>query len=99
MSNKKLEDIIDGQSFPANNRYLLFSGSPYYPQGGWADLVFSSNILDEVVNKAVNAKDDWFQIVDVLQNRILIDSGEIREEYLNLKKEIINNKIISSNAA
>lgn len=99
MSDKKLEDIIDGQSFPANNRYLLFAGDFYYPRGGWADFVFSSNILDKVVERAANLKGDWFQIVDVLQNKILLDSEGIEEKVLDLKKEIINNKIKFSDAA
>lgn len=99
MGDKKLEDIIDGQSFPENNRYLLFAGKFYYPSGGWTDLVSSSNILDQVVEEAANTEYDWFQIVDVLQNKILADSEEIEEQIIDLKRQIINNKIISSNAA
>jgi hypothetical protein len=101
MSELKLEEILEGESFPENNRYLVFAGDSHYPQGGWSDLVYSSNLLDDVMENLFKLykKNDWFQIVDIKLNKIVIDSSqaEIESDLVLLFKNCILQKINSSN--
>lgn len=42
-------------------RYLLFSGSYYYPDGGWDDCRGFFDTIEECEKAVVG---DWYQIVD-----------------------------------
>ena len=55
-------------------RYLLFSGSDYYPAGGWDDFINSFNTLIEAraAGEESNKEDKdwkWFHIVDLKTGR------------------------------
>lgn len=43
-------------------RFLLFSGSDYYPGGGWDDFVASFDTLEEAKDRKSHR--DWNQMVD-----------------------------------
>ncbi len=45
-------------------RYLLFSGSDYSPQGGWADFVRDFHTMDEAEKFASKYPADWKHVVD-----------------------------------
>lgn len=65
-----------GSAGVAMNRYLLFSGSTYYPSGGARDFVGSCETLDNAIWRArryVADQDhmcDWWNVLD-------IETGEI----------------------
>ena len=46
-------------------RFLLFTGSDYYPAGGWDDFKGSADTLEEALKAAKDANDSWVQIVDL----------------------------------
>ncbi len=49
-------------------RYLLFSGSNFYPIGGWNDFQTSFDTIEEAEKHAVTLREwcqhDWHHIVD-----------------------------------
>lgn len=53
-------------------RYLVFSGSDYYPSGGWTDFKGSIDSLESLSNiyEFVNG-DDWWHIVDSTTGEIV----------------------------
>lgn len=50
------------------NRYLVFSYSTYYPEGGMNDCVLKTNDRDLAIRVAVEKRDDFynFSVYDVL---------------------------------
>ena len=52
-------------------RYLVFVGSDYYPLGGWGDFVGDYNTLEEARLRALNKKEDWYQIIDSTNKQIV----------------------------
>lgn len=53
-------------------RYLLFMGYEYSYHGGWNDFIGDYNTLEEAKLYALNNKTDWFQIVDITTNTIVL---------------------------
>lgn len=43
--------------------YMVFAGSNYYPQGGWEDHKGTFDTLEEALECAANAGEDWWHIV------------------------------------
>ena len=50
------------------NKYLLFAGKHYEPDGGWLDFIGSYESYEAAAEEGVDYP--WFQVVD-------IDTGEI----------------------
>ena len=60
------------------NRYLLFSGSAYYPSGGWGDFTEASNDLNALLLRADNLivdDRDWYQVVDIQTMQLVRAKG------------------------
>jgi len=93
----KLENILVGEQFPRNNRYLVFAGNDYYPEGGWDDLVFSSNSLDEVLTELVDVfkKYDWLQVIDMSIDKEIFNEEFLQERLKSFLEEIIKNGLKS----
>lgn len=45
-----------------HERYLTFSGDHYYPQGGWDDLVGSSETLADAI--LMGEREEWWHVID-----------------------------------
>ncbi len=49
-------------------RYLLFSGLPFYPNGGWDDFINDFDTIEEALKTFTDDKDyswrEWYQIID-----------------------------------
>lgn len=59
-------------------RYLLFAGVDYYPEGGFNDYVNSYSTYNEALEDAQKLLSDgnqWWQIVDTLENTIIAQNG------------------------
>lgn len=62
-------------------RYLLFSGSDYYPLPGWQDFIDDFTKLDEAIERGKEEKrgdfEDylWYQVVDTKHKRIVAGTG------------------------
>lgn len=63
-------------------RFLLFSGSNYYPMGGWYDLKGLFMTLESATRAASKYKDnDWWHIVDADTLMIVAtEKGMIEDE-------------------
>ena len=54
------------------NKYLLFAGREYYPQGGWSDFIGHYNDLDQALaasdiymgDEDNKWEDCWWEIID-----------------------------------
>jgi hypothetical protein len=46
-------------------RYLLFSGSSYYPCGGWDDFRGDYDSRDAAIGQGAKSLGDWFHVVDL----------------------------------
>lgn len=46
------------------NRYLVFAGDQYYPQGGWDDFRGSFEDLHEAIDR-IDLNAEWWHIVDL----------------------------------
>jgi hypothetical protein len=58
-------------------KYSVFAGDQFYPSGGFADFVATTDDWDTAVNLVVSAMkngSDWFQIVD--NTRLVVISDE-----------------------
>lgn len=95
MSDKKLDDILEGEKFPSANRYLLFSSYGKNGYGGFKDLKFSTNILEDIKERLpalisrVIAGDGWFHIVDIKTNQIIFDSEKLEDDVEGFISELI----------
>jgi hypothetical protein len=48
------------------NRYVLFAGQNYYPDGGWYDMEGMSDDIDSLADAVKRLSDiDWWHIVDM----------------------------------
>lgn len=56
--------------------FLMFSGSYYYPEGGWRDLVGVYNTLEEAKNEAHTKGEHWLHIVDA-ESLEIVSSGQL----------------------
>lgn len=56
-------------------RYLVFSGSQYYPSGGWEDFINDYDNLQEAETKAKSEAGvcQWAQVVDTLTKTMVVD--------------------------
>jgi hypothetical protein len=58
-------------------KYLLFSGSDYYPSGGFFDFIDVFDSVEEAVAMAIKKKKDkdhdWYHVVDAETFKILED--------------------------
>lgn len=52
-------------------RYLVFTGSNYYPVGGWDDFKGSFDNQEEAIAFAINRKDSWWQVVDLETGKVI----------------------------
>jgi len=59
-------------------RYAVFSGSDYYPEGGWMDYRNSFNTVEEASAYGKGLKEggdsDWFHVVDMRERVVLSPS-------------------------
>ena len=53
-------------------RFLLFSGSNYYPRGGWSDFRGSYDTCEEALAAPRSESVDWWQVVDT-ETEVAID--------------------------
>lgn len=64
-------------------RYLLFMGTPYYPGGGWTDLLLKTNDLQEARQMAQDNPKEyfkaWWHIVDTQEGFNIIEKGDLSE--------------------
>lgn len=74
IDDPKMSDVL----IPASiNRYLLFYGDKYYPNGGWNDFQDSYNTIDEAKSQFYEAynKDTlerrWGHIFDTVSDTII----------------------------
>jgi hypothetical protein len=56
------------------NRFLLFTGSYYYPRGGWKDFKASFDLLEEAAQAGRNSNREWWHIVDTETGEIVSES-------------------------
>ncbi len=63
-------------------RYLLFSGEDYYPQGGFEDLVFSSDSIDEC-KQFVPEEGQFAHIVDSEIQKIVWEWQSVSDGAVN----------------
>jgi len=95
MSDKKLDDILEGKNFHFANRYLLFSSYGKNGYGGFKDLKFSTNILEDIKGRLpalisqVIAGDGWFHIVDIKTNKIIFDSEGLEDNVEGFMSQLI----------
>jgi len=61
--------------FCVNDRYFLFSGSHYYPSGGWSDFKGSFATIEDALRAD---RKDWWHIVDMTTGKI-IETNRIYE--------------------
>jgi hypothetical protein len=54
-------------------RYALFSGSYYYPCGGWDDFAGTFDTAEEAL-AAKFAGHDWWQVVDLHTGKMVSES-------------------------
>jgi len=59
------------------DRFLLFSGSRYYPQGGWADFVGSFVSAEAAIAAVVPAvaRTDWWQVIDGVTGEVIVSQS------------------------
>lgn len=63
------------------NRYLIFTGLIYYPQGGWADFLISTESEEEAIalcakqRKRAHYGERWAHYVDASTGRTVGDTG------------------------
>lgn len=64
-------------------RYLLFAGLTYYPGRAWNDLIGSFDAIGEAVDALDTEENDWAQIVDLEQGKIVLQGkrADIDEEW------------------
>lgn len=55
------------------HRFLLFFGLEYYPEGGWKDCRGGFDSVADAVQFATNHDPDWWHVVDLKDNVILIE--------------------------
>lgn len=97
MSDKILDDILEGEKFPFANRYLLFSSYGKDGYGGFKDLKFSTNILEDIKERLpalisqVIAGEGWFHIVDMKTNKIIFDSEGLEYDVEGFISQMIIN--------
>lgn len=56
------------------DRYLLFAGEDYYPEGGWRDFQSSHETIEEA-KKAFSIfeyRDEWGHIFDLITKEIVV---------------------------
>ena len=56
----------------ATQRFVVFSGDQFYPDGGWSDFRSSHATIAEA--REAPAPGDWWQIVD-LKTGVIVDRG------------------------
>lgn len=52
-------------------RFLVFSGMTYYPQGGMKDFQKDFDTYIEALEFLVENSNDWWQIYDLQENKIM----------------------------
>jgi hypothetical protein len=65
------------------DRYLLFCGNTYYPEGGWADHNGGFDSIEQAFEKACSMDVDWYHIVDTYDNTIALWGGRAHGSQLN----------------
>ena len=53
-------------------KYLLFSGSHYYPEGGWNDFIGAYPTIELANEKIKITSNDWFHVVDIETMQIVV---------------------------
>ena len=66
-----------------NGRYLVFGGEAYYPFGGWADFITSTDNLEDAIKLASHEDDSFGQVIDKLDLSIVFKRGG--SVYLDMK--------------
>lgn len=54
--------------------FLVFSGSEYYPLGGWADFKGDFDALPDAIDALRGAADSWGHVVHSPSGKIIVDS-------------------------
>ena len=67
------------------NKYLLFSGEDYYPEGGWLDYCGAFATIEEAKSNLARGM-EWAQVVDTKIEKIVAEYSPI--ERLDLSKPI-----------
>lgn len=71
-------EILEGFNM---NRYLLFAGQFYYPNGGWGDFIISVETeveVDKAIELMIADKENpntWFHVFDTESQKIIRSGG------------------------
>jgi hypothetical protein len=94
----KFGQVIEENKLFTTKRFILFSGSKYYPAGGWEDKIIQSNELEKIVEKitdiALGDEDRWFQVVDLAINEPILDSETLKDNCEDFR-EYVKNKMMT----
>lgn len=47
-----------------NDRYFLFGGDHYYPQGGWSDFLGAFPSVEAAKERVLTLPVEWWEVVD-----------------------------------
>lgn len=53
------------------DRFLLFGGDNYYPQGGWGDFKGSFTSGEAAIREAANWGWDWWHVIDLMDGAVV----------------------------
>ena len=56
---------------PINNRYLVFAGDHYYPEGGITDLIMETDDLEKAKKEAHKHSNEWAHIWDIVTRKTI----------------------------